>query len=172
MGCIPAQVWLAINAQVLQDITVHCDNVGLNILTRDPSFHTRMKHIDIQHHYVCERIEASDISYTYTPSHDNLADCLTKPLPCGRAAPTIPWPHYTYGHAWWPSNLRGGVGIYWSTSGKVLYCYLIILDILEGMWVPVVPAPSPQSFYLLLWEQLRWVTLNHLITFSNLSCIM
>ena len=31
---------------------IHCDNVGLNILTRDPSFHARTKHIDIQHHYV------------------------------------------------------------------------------------------------------------------------
>ena len=59
---------------------IYCDNVGSNILTRDPSFHARTKHIDIQHHYVRERVEAGDISYAYIPTRDNLADCLTKPL--------------------------------------------------------------------------------------------
>jgi len=60
---------------------IHCDNVGSNILTRDPSFHARSKHIDIQHHYVRERVEAGDIHYAYIPTHDNIADCLTKSLP-------------------------------------------------------------------------------------------
>ena len=31
---------------------IHCDNIGLNILTHNPSFHARTKHIEIQHHYV------------------------------------------------------------------------------------------------------------------------
>src|SRR5882672_6768893 len=56
---------------------IHCDNVRSNILTRDPSFHTCSKHIDIQHHYVRERVEAGDIHYAYIPTHDNIADCLT-----------------------------------------------------------------------------------------------
>ena len=59
---------------------IFCDNVSSNILTRDPSFHMWMKHINIQHHYVREHVEASDISYAYIPTCDNLADCLTKPL--------------------------------------------------------------------------------------------
>jgi len=61
--------------------TIYCDNVGSNILTRDPLFHAWMKCIDIQHHYVCERVEAGDIHYTYIPSGANLANCLTKSLP-------------------------------------------------------------------------------------------
>src|SRR5882672_10066370 len=60
---------------------IHCDNVGSNILTRNPYFHARSKHIDIQHHYVRERVEAGDIHYAYIPTHDNIADCLTKSLP-------------------------------------------------------------------------------------------
>ena len=59
---------------------IYCNNVGSNILTRDPSFHVRTKHIDIQHHYIRECVEAGDISYAYIPTCDNLADCLTKPL--------------------------------------------------------------------------------------------
>ena len=59
---------------------IFCDNVGSNILTQDPSFHAQTKHIDIQHHYVREHVEAGNISYAYIPTCDNLTDCLTKPL--------------------------------------------------------------------------------------------
>src|SRR6266481_6706360 len=52
--------------------TIHCDNVGSNILTRDPSFHAQTKHIDIQHHYVHEHVKAHDLHYAYTPTRDNL----------------------------------------------------------------------------------------------------
>ena len=61
--------------------TIHCDNVRSNFLMRDPSFHARTKHIDIQHHYVREKVESGELHYTYIPSHDNLADSLTKSLP-------------------------------------------------------------------------------------------
>src|SRR5882724_2929393 len=60
---------------------IYCNNIGSNILTCDQSFHARTKHIDIQHHYVQEWVEAGDIHYAYIPTHDNLADCLTKLLP-------------------------------------------------------------------------------------------
>ena len=59
---------------------IHCDNVSANILTCDPSFHARTKHINIQHHYVHEWVEASDLHYTYIPTRENLVDCLTKSL--------------------------------------------------------------------------------------------
>ena len=39
-----------------------------------------MKHIDIQYHYVCERIEVKDILFWHIPGHENPADALTKPL--------------------------------------------------------------------------------------------
>src|SRR5882724_6813342 len=59
---------------------IHCDNIGSNILTHDQSFHAWTKHIDIQHHYIHEQVKAGDIHYAYIPTHDNLADCLTKSL--------------------------------------------------------------------------------------------
>ncbi len=61
--------------------TIHCDNVGSNFLTWDPSFHARTKHINIQHHYVCKKVKSGELHYTYIPSRDNLADSLTKSLP-------------------------------------------------------------------------------------------
>jgi len=44
---------------------IHCDNVGSNILTWDPSFHARMKHIDIQHHYVITTYENTSKPATF-----------------------------------------------------------------------------------------------------------
>jgi len=61
--------------------TVYCDNVSSNFLTRDPSFHAHTKHIDIQHHYVRERVKSGEVMYTYIPTQDNLANSLTKSLP-------------------------------------------------------------------------------------------
>ena len=37
-----------------QPTLISCDNNSLNTLGQDPSFHKRMKHIDIQYHYVYE----------------------------------------------------------------------------------------------------------------------
>src|SRR5882724_6088792 len=46
---------------------IHCDHAGSNILTHDQSFHSWTKHIDLQHHYVHEWVEAGDIHFAYIP---------------------------------------------------------------------------------------------------------
>jgi len=58
-----------------------CNNAGSNMLTKDPSFHTCTKHIDVQHHYVCKCVEASDIQFHWTPTTKMPTDALTKALP-------------------------------------------------------------------------------------------
>ena len=60
--------------------TIFCDNNGSNTLGKDPSLHKRMKHIDIQYHYVRERVEAKDVLFRHIPGRENPADALTKPL--------------------------------------------------------------------------------------------
>ena len=42
----------------------------------------KLKHIDIQHHYICELLQSGAIAIEQVPSEDNLADLFTKPLPC------------------------------------------------------------------------------------------
>jgi hypothetical protein len=58
-----------------------CDNQAALVLAEDPSFHTRAKHINIKWHYIRECTENSNISVSYVPSRDNVADILTKALP-------------------------------------------------------------------------------------------
>ena len=60
---------------------VYCDNQGTISLTKDSSFHARSKHIDVKHHYICERVAAGDIYFEYLPTSEMVADVLTKSLP-------------------------------------------------------------------------------------------
>jgi hypothetical protein len=61
--------------------SVYCNNVGSSILTRDATFHARTKHIDIQHHYVRERVEGKYIHFPYISTRENPPDAFTKSLP-------------------------------------------------------------------------------------------
>jgi hypothetical protein len=36
-----------------------CDNLGATYLLANPTFHARMKHIDVEYHFVCESIKGS-----------------------------------------------------------------------------------------------------------------
>jgi hypothetical protein len=58
-----------------------CDNQGSNVLTEDPSFHSKTKHIEGQYSYVRERVAAGEIVFKYVRSSDNISDIFTKALP-------------------------------------------------------------------------------------------
>jgi hypothetical protein len=60
---------------------LHLDNQAAIAVSRNPQHHTRMKHIDVQHHYIREKVLDGQIDPAYTPSAENAADILTKPLP-------------------------------------------------------------------------------------------
>lgn len=56
------------------------DNQGSIALAHNPVFHSRTKHIDIQHHYIRDEVAARRIDLTYVPTDEMIADGLTKPL--------------------------------------------------------------------------------------------
>ncbi|KAF7372227.1 Copia protein [Mycena venus] len=58
-----------------------CDNQGALILTADPSFHSRAKHIDVQYHFSRDRVERGELTFTYVHTSENMADIFTKSLP-------------------------------------------------------------------------------------------
>ena len=49
-------------------------------LANNPKHHAKTKHIDIQYHFVREKIQEGTISLNYIPTKEQLADILTKGL--------------------------------------------------------------------------------------------
>lgn len=50
-------------------------------LAKNPQFHARTKHIDIQHHFVREKVAEGQIALQHVSTDQQVADGLTKPLP-------------------------------------------------------------------------------------------
>ncbi len=61
-------------------ITIMCDNQGCIALAKNPTHHSRTKHVDIQHHFIQEKLESGEIGLKYCPTQDMVADVLTKAL--------------------------------------------------------------------------------------------
>ena len=58
-----------------------CDNIGATYLSANPVFHARMKHIEVDYHFVRERVSQKQLQIKFISSKDQLADIFTKPLP-------------------------------------------------------------------------------------------
>ncbi|KAM0982243.1 hypothetical protein ACFX2A_015487 [Malus domestica] len=59
---------------------VHCDNLSTLALCSNPVFHTRIKHLDTDFHFVRERVQKGDLQVQYIPTEAQIADVLTKGL--------------------------------------------------------------------------------------------
>ncbi|KAH9789454.1 retrovirus-related pol polyprotein from transposon RE1 [Citrus sinensis] len=57
-----------------------CDNLSAIHMTKNPVFHARMKHIELDVHFVREKVAKGSLFTRYVPSHLQIADTLTKPL--------------------------------------------------------------------------------------------
>ena len=60
---------------------LNVDNQGAIDYSINTINHGRTKHIDIQHHFVREKIISHEVDIQYCATDDNLADLLTKALP-------------------------------------------------------------------------------------------
>ncbi|CAL9023862.1 unnamed protein product, partial [Prunus brigantina] len=59
---------------------IHCDNISAISLASNPVFHSRMKHLQIDYHFVRERVIRGDLLVQHVSSADQFADILTKGL--------------------------------------------------------------------------------------------
>ena len=66
--------------QLPSSLLVNCDNVGATFLCANPVFHSRMKHIAIDYHFVRGQVTRGALRVCHVNTKDQLADALTKPL--------------------------------------------------------------------------------------------
>ncbi|PON54728.1 hypothetical protein TorRG33x02_301590, partial [Trema orientale] len=59
---------------------IYYDNIGATYLSVNPVFHSKMKHIAIDYHFVRDHVTSGSFGVSYISTKDQLADVLTKPL--------------------------------------------------------------------------------------------
>ncbi|CAL9016331.1 unnamed protein product [Prunus brigantina] len=71
---------------------LHCDSQSAIHLSKNPSFHSRSKHIDVRYHWIRDVLESKQLQLEKIHTDDNSSDMMTKSLPkdkyefCRRAA--------------------------------------------------------------------------------------
>ena len=60
---------------------VYCDNISAVYMTSNPVQHQRTKHIEIDLHFVRERVAIGDLRVLHVPASSQYADIFTKGLP-------------------------------------------------------------------------------------------
>jgi transposase InsO family protein len=71
-------------------IQMHSDNQAAIAVMKNPTSHQRVKHIDIQHHFVRDRVQRGEVKFDYVDSKLNVADMLTKAVSKGQLEKLIP----------------------------------------------------------------------------------
>lgn len=63
---------------------VYCDNLRAISLAWNPVLHARTKHVELDLHFVRDKVISGELRLQHVPTIDQIADCLTKPLSLAR----------------------------------------------------------------------------------------
>ena len=69
-----------LHCSALAALVIWCDNISAISLTRNPVFHGRTKHIEIDVHYIREKVASRALDVQYVNTVDQAADMFTKGL--------------------------------------------------------------------------------------------
>jgi hypothetical protein len=61
-----------------------CDNLGVIALASNPIYHAHTKHIEVDYHFIKEKILHKDLTTSYISTQDQCADIFTKGLTSAR----------------------------------------------------------------------------------------
>ncbi|KAM1202240.1 hypothetical protein ACFX2J_018216 [Malus domestica] len=59
---------------------IYCDNKSAIAISANPVFHSRIKHLVTNYHFVKEKVQQGDLQVQYVSTEDQTADILTKGL--------------------------------------------------------------------------------------------
>ncbi|CAM8943540.1 unnamed protein product [Rhodiola kirilowii] len=82
-------IWLIrlladMKVDVVTPVSIHCDNQAALHIARNPVFHERTKHVEIDCHFVRHHVNSGLIHPLFIRTHDQPADLFTKPMPSDR----------------------------------------------------------------------------------------
>lgn len=60
---------------------IFCDNRSAIAMAKNPAFHVRTKHIDVQHHFIRQLVADGRIMMKFCGTNEQVADIFTKSLP-------------------------------------------------------------------------------------------
>jgi EAL domain-containing protein (putative c-di-GMP-specific phosphodiesterase class I) len=58
--------------------TIWCDNLGATYLSTNPIFYARTKHVEVDYHFVRDRVVKKEIQIHFISFQDQLVDVFTK----------------------------------------------------------------------------------------------
>jgi hypothetical protein len=78
-------IWLQyllreLHVQCSSPPTLWCDNIGATFLAANPMFHACTKHVEIDYHFIRERVQNRELLIQFLSSKDQIADVMTKPV--------------------------------------------------------------------------------------------
>jgi hypothetical protein len=80
-ACWLRQLLQELHAPLTKSTLVYCDNVSAVYLSTNPIQHQRTKHVEIDLHFVWERVAISDVRVLHVPTTSHFVDIFTKGLP-------------------------------------------------------------------------------------------
>ena len=67
-----------------QQLVIYCDNVGVMNFCANPMFHSHMKHVSLDYHFIHEQVLSGPLRVAHISPANLLVNALTKPLPRAR----------------------------------------------------------------------------------------
>ena len=80
-SCWIRNLLLELHCPIRKATLVHCDNVSAIYLSGNPVQHQRTKHIEMDIHFVREKVAKGEVRVLHVPSRYQIADIFTKGLP-------------------------------------------------------------------------------------------
>ena len=75
------QLLQELHAPLCRATLVYCDNISALYISSNPVQHQRTKHIEIDLHFIRERVAIGDLKVLHVPTSSQFADIFTKGLP-------------------------------------------------------------------------------------------